>query len=70
MSKYVCIANQTIKIYFLDRYVILGIKAMTDTMNACRDQLDTFVDHYLETLENILAEEQNLQVIENVIISV
>ncbi|CAF4754112.1 unnamed protein product, partial [Rotaria magnacalcarata] len=31
-------------------FVILGIKAMNDTMKTCYQQLNTFVDHYLDAL--------------------
>ncbi|CAF1394908.1 unnamed protein product [Rotaria sordida] len=50
-------------------YVILGIKAMDDTMKSCYEQLNTFVDDYLETLRLILNEGNDLELIEHVVAS-
>ena len=54
----------------LIRYVILGIKAMNDTMKSCHEQLDTFVMEYLRTLHLILEETNDLEIIEHTITSV
>ncbi|CAF2697079.1 unnamed protein product [Rotaria sp. Silwood2] len=50
-------------------YVILGIKAMDDTMKSCYQQLNTFVDDYLETLRLVLNEGNDLELIEHVVAS-
>lgn len=55
---------------WLLRYVILGIKAMTDTMKSCYQQLNTFIDSYLATLQLILEETDDLELAEYVIDSV
>ncbi len=52
------------------RYVILGIKAMNDTMKSCYQQLNTFVDYYLNTLHLVLEETNDLELIEHAIDSV
>ncbi|CAF0876761.1 unnamed protein product [Adineta steineri] len=48
-------------------YVILGIKAMDDTVKSCRAQLNTFIDHYLATLHLLLEERDDLELIEHAI---
>ncbi|CAF1461719.1 unnamed protein product [Adineta steineri] len=48
-------------------YVILGIKAMDDTVKSCCEQLNTFIDHYLATLHLLLEERDDLELIEHAI---
>jgi hypothetical protein len=48
----------------------LGIKAMNDTMKSCYQQLNTFVDYYLNTLHLVLEETNDLELIEHAIDSV
>ena len=52
------------------RYVILGIKAMNDTMKSCYQQLNTFVDHYLDALRLVLEEKNDLELTEHAVSSV
>ncbi len=52
------------------RYVILGIKAMNDTMKSCYQQLNTFVDYYLVTVHLVLEERNDLELTEHAITSV
>jgi hypothetical protein len=51
-------------------YVILGIKAMNDTMKSCYQQLNTFVDHYLDALRLVLEERNDLELTEHAVSSV
>lgn len=55
---------------FYFRYVILGIKAMNDTMKSCYQQLNTFVDHYLDALRLVLEEKNDLELTEHAVSSV
>ncbi|CAF3025991.1 unnamed protein product [Rotaria sp. Silwood2] len=50
-------------------YVILGIKAMNDTMKSCYQQLNTFVDHYLDALRLVLEEKNDLELTEHAVSS-
>ncbi|CAM4871364.1 unnamed protein product [Rotaria socialis] len=50
-------------------FVILGIKAMNDTMKSCYQQLNTFVDHYLDALRLVLEEKNDLELTEHAVSS-
>jgi hypothetical protein len=52
------------------RFVILGIKAMNDTMKSCYQQLNTFIDHYLDALRLVLEEKNDLELTEHAVASV
>ena len=43
---------------------------MNDTMKSCYQQLNTFVDHYLDTLRLVLEEKNDLELTEHAIAAV
>ncbi|CAF0935787.1 unnamed protein product [Didymodactylos carnosus] len=51
------------------QYVILGVKAMNDTMKSCYQQLNSFVDHYLDALRLVLEEKNDLELTEHAVLS-
>ncbi|CAF0745213.1 unnamed protein product [Didymodactylos carnosus] len=51
------------------QYVILGVKAMTEIMKSCCEQLNSFVDHYLAALRLVLEERNDLELTEQAVLS-
>ena len=43
---------------------------MNDTMQSCYQQLNTFVDHYLDALRLVLEEQNDLELTEHAVSSV
>jgi len=43
---------------------------MNDTMKSCYQQLNTFVDHYLDALRLVLEEQNDLELTEHAVSSV